>query len=408
MPSRAAAKLVVVDPVYTTTASKADLWLPVKPGKDVHLALAMMHTVFEDETYDEQFLRKRTTGPALVRKDTGDLLKSSTVFDDGSDDQVVAVEQGSNTPVELEPETDGRMPSFGSHCRRHRMRDSADRLRDHVADYAPSKVAEKTGVDAENIRSASDGWRLGPRWHAPSYAIGRCKHGHVFGQIYAMLMGLTGDYGRHGNIYADHAGGASLGTGGWGTPETPTPDRRCSSPNTRDAMIDGDPHKVRAVYSIESNMLGNQFPDRQKHLKAVGKLDMFVVADMHHTPTVQQADIVLPAAHWFETEGHRYLVGVPPAPRVPAQGARTDLGGRDDYYAVRDLASDSDTATTSRRRNARCFGNSPAGTTPSISRRCSSRGLKEADVPIVKYTDEFPTGHGAHQCTTMTPRARRA
>jgi len=65
------AKLVVVDPVYTTTTAKADLWLPVEPGKDVHLALAMMHTVFEDETYDEDFLRKRTTAPALIPRTRG-------------------------------------------------------------------------------------------------------------------------------------------------------------------------------------------------------------------------------------------------------------------------------------------------------------------------------------------------
>ena len=34
-------KLVVLDPVFTETAQKADEWIPLKPGSDAALALAM-------------------------------------------------------------------------------------------------------------------------------------------------------------------------------------------------------------------------------------------------------------------------------------------------------------------------------------------------------------------------------
>jgi len=96
-----------------------------------------------------------------------------------------------------------------------------------VADYAPEDVAETTGVDAENIRTAIRWFATrGPGGIAPSYAIGRYKHGHVFGQAYAMLMGLTGDYGRHGNIHAHHSGGATLAAGDWASPSDADPGRR--------------------------------------------------------------------------------------------------------------------------------------------------------------------------------------
>ena len=41
-------KLVVVDPFCSNAASKADEWLPVKPGTDGALALAMLHVMVSE------------------------------------------------------------------------------------------------------------------------------------------------------------------------------------------------------------------------------------------------------------------------------------------------------------------------------------------------------------------------
>ena len=35
-------KLVVVDPFFTHTASKADTWIPIKPGTDLALLMGIM------------------------------------------------------------------------------------------------------------------------------------------------------------------------------------------------------------------------------------------------------------------------------------------------------------------------------------------------------------------------------
>lgn len=50
-------KLYVVDPRQGRSASKADVWLPVVPGKDAELAFAMMAWIIDNGRYDEAYLR---------------------------------------------------------------------------------------------------------------------------------------------------------------------------------------------------------------------------------------------------------------------------------------------------------------------------------------------------------------
>jgi anaerobic selenocysteine-containing dehydrogenase len=62
------ATLVVVDPRTTALARSADLHLPVKPGTDVAVALAVHHHLFENGHADEAFLREHTTGADRLRE----------------------------------------------------------------------------------------------------------------------------------------------------------------------------------------------------------------------------------------------------------------------------------------------------------------------------------------------------
>ncbi len=57
-------KLVVVDPRFSQTAKHADVWLPIKPGTDAALALAMARIIIEEELYDEAFLKAPNAGAA--------------------------------------------------------------------------------------------------------------------------------------------------------------------------------------------------------------------------------------------------------------------------------------------------------------------------------------------------------
>jgi Anaerobic dehydrogenases, typically selenocysteine-containing len=46
----------VIDPRYSTTAAKAWKWIPVKPGGDLPLAMAMIRWIIENKRYDATFL----------------------------------------------------------------------------------------------------------------------------------------------------------------------------------------------------------------------------------------------------------------------------------------------------------------------------------------------------------------
>ena len=56
------ATLVTIDPNYTETAAKSDIWLPVKPRTDGALALAMANVIIDEELYDETFVENYTHG----------------------------------------------------------------------------------------------------------------------------------------------------------------------------------------------------------------------------------------------------------------------------------------------------------------------------------------------------------
>ncbi|MBD3161008.1 MAG: molybdopterin-dependent oxidoreductase [Candidatus Eisenbacteria bacterium] len=56
------ARIVVVDPRFSTAASKADEWLPIKPGTDLALLLAWMHVLIEEDRYDRDYVERYAYG----------------------------------------------------------------------------------------------------------------------------------------------------------------------------------------------------------------------------------------------------------------------------------------------------------------------------------------------------------
>lgn len=62
------AKVVVLDPRFTKTASKAE-WLPVRPGTDSAFILAMINVIIKEKLYNNSFIQKYTQGfDALVKE----------------------------------------------------------------------------------------------------------------------------------------------------------------------------------------------------------------------------------------------------------------------------------------------------------------------------------------------------
>ncbi len=56
------AKVIVIDPRYSVTAAKADEWIPVNPGTEGALAMAMANVIISEDLYDQDFKDNWTTG----------------------------------------------------------------------------------------------------------------------------------------------------------------------------------------------------------------------------------------------------------------------------------------------------------------------------------------------------------
>jgi complex iron-sulfur molybdoenzyme family reductase subunit alpha len=69
------ARIVVITPELNATAIHADLWVPVKPGADGHLALSILQRIVARKLYREAFLKRFTDLPLLVRTDTKELVR---------------------------------------------------------------------------------------------------------------------------------------------------------------------------------------------------------------------------------------------------------------------------------------------------------------------------------------------
>ncbi|RMD57601.1 MAG: formate dehydrogenase [Nitrospirae bacterium] len=66
------AKIVVINPVRSGYGAIADEWLPVKPGTDGLLILAMIQVLLKNGLYDKEFLLSHTNASYLINVDEGD------------------------------------------------------------------------------------------------------------------------------------------------------------------------------------------------------------------------------------------------------------------------------------------------------------------------------------------------
>jgi len=55
-------KVVVINPRYSVTAAKSDEWIPIHPGTDGALVLAMGNVIISENLYDRDFINRWTTG----------------------------------------------------------------------------------------------------------------------------------------------------------------------------------------------------------------------------------------------------------------------------------------------------------------------------------------------------------
>lgn len=76
-------KLITISPEYSPPASKSDRWIPIRPQTDTAFFLGVTKIIIDNKLYyDEEFMKKFSDLPLLVRTDTLKRLKPSEVFPD--------------------------------------------------------------------------------------------------------------------------------------------------------------------------------------------------------------------------------------------------------------------------------------------------------------------------------------
>ena len=63
------AKLIVVDPIFTRSAAKADIYVRIRPGTDIAFAYGLLHVIFKNGWEDKEFIEHRTYGIDKIREE---------------------------------------------------------------------------------------------------------------------------------------------------------------------------------------------------------------------------------------------------------------------------------------------------------------------------------------------------
>jgi anaerobic selenocysteine-containing dehydrogenase len=258
---RNGAKLIVIDPRRTQLASRADIWLPIRPGTDVLLLLAMLHTIIEEDLYDEAFAEAWCHG--------------------------------------------------------------FDELKEHIKQYPPEKAAEITWLSAARIKEAARLYaHTKPAAIHHRVAVEHNLNSTQTDRALIIMAAITGNIDvKGGNLLPTHLDGY-LPTGavlGQSKPPLEIAKDRLGSRQypliagpdalfhfvhaalAANAMLRDDPYPLKALYVAGGNPVVNM-QNTRRTWEAFKKLDLLIVADFFMTPTGELADFVLPATTWLERD----------------------------------------------------------------------------------------------------------
>jgi anaerobic selenocysteine-containing dehydrogenase len=135
-------KIVFVDPRIRGAGPFADGWLPIRPGTDLALALALANVVLSEDAIDRDYLTTYTDAPYLVGDDGRFLREGDAplVWDERVGRPVPVGSGGAHVALEGPFELDGEeyRTAFGLY-------------REHVEQYTPAWAADITGVPEADI-----------------------------------------------------------------------------------------------------------------------------------------------------------------------------------------------------------------------------------------------------------------
>jgi anaerobic selenocysteine-containing dehydrogenase len=237
-------KIIVIDPIRTPTADKADLLFRLKPGTDGALALAIAGVLINDEIYDRAFCQKYILGFEEFRRS----------------------------------------------------------LR-----ISPADAEKITGIPARNIiELAYIIGKQGPVTILPGYGLQRHLNGGQTIRSILSLPVLTGNIGKPGTGF-NYANLQSYIFDNTREPLSYYPDREQDLPFRRAIsmaklgkdMLNTRSPELKAVWVERGNPV-LQSPDTNSVRKAFAGLDYRIVVEQFMTDTAALADVILPAKDLFE------------------------------------------------------------------------------------------------------------
>ncbi len=212
------ANVALIAPDVSPSHSHTDLHLPVRPGTDAALALAMCQVVLAEGLIDADFVAAQTDLSLLVRCDDGRYLRDSDVTADGHDERFfLATEE--HGPIPADPanlllDDLGAAVAFegtwsvtthdGTTLEVEPL--LAVIRRELERRHTPEQAAEVCGTHPETIRTLARLVAHGRTHVIVPGGMSKYFHGDLMARSVLLLLGLTGNWGRKG-----------AGIGGWAT-----------------------------------------------------------------------------------------------------------------------------------------------------------------------------------------------
>ncbi len=316
------AKLIVIDPVYNGIAAKADQWVPIRPGSDCALALAMMKIIVDEGKAAEEYLAKNTVAPFLVKDGTQTFLRMSDL---GVEPTEGPVDPSTGKPSVIDPFV--VVAQDGSHGVLEEVENPAVKgsftvegvavttayqlLLDRIAEWTPEKASEVTDIPADTIVELAHTFADGPSHLNLGFGNDHWGNGGTITQCQFTLSLVAGQWGIPGGGVGGSQGQATTGMPQAGFKDAMYgPNAVFTSlmtdlqylPMIMDTGKYGDMDlTIKSMFVYCGNVMMST-TDRNELMRAFDKIDLIITADTIMNDTTRYSDIVLPVPHWFEYE----------------------------------------------------------------------------------------------------------
>lgn len=316
------ARIIDIGLLFDATAGFADQFVPVHPGQDDALILAMCKWIIDNKHYDRSYLIENTVAPHLVDLQTGKLMRGaqgSYLVWDADAGSPVAVGRGrANIPCE-HVALEGSFEVDGVACK-----PVFQLLIEHVEPFTPQECERITGVPAPVMEDLCEQYVSAKRPYILAPLGIRYKNqGEIYRALY-MLGSLVGSIGKEGTGVLTNCIGSTAPivfnnaaiTRGCGLDHHNM--KHIRQKDFFPQVLSGKPYPIKGFIKAQGNPVHN-CPNRGRWVETFDAMDLVVDIDIWLTDTGLLSDYVLPDCMPFErkeivdTAGYGHIVLQEPA-----------------------------------------------------------------------------------------------